>query len=291
VRFAFYPGCSLESSAKEYKESTLLAAESLGLELEEIPDWICCGSTPAHMSDELLGIALPAYSLLLAKQMDTDGVLVTCASCYSRLKAANHAILNDGTMKKKVAEALGEEYDGGVPVRHMLELTSDAIAQPGFDEKITRKLSGLKVASYYGCLLVRPPEITGFDDPEDPQSLDRLVAALGAEPVDWRYKVECCGAALAFSQVDIVRKLSGEILQDAKDTEADVVIVACPLCHSNLDLRQRNIEKYLGIDLEVPVLYFTQLLGLAFGYSAAELGLGKHEINPVPVLRKRGINI
>ncbi len=291
MRYAFYPGCSLESSAKEYKESTLLVAESLGLSVEEIPDWVCCGSTPAHMSDHLLGIALPSYNLLLARRMGVEGVLVTCASCYSRLKAANHAIVNDASVREQVAEVLGEPYEGDVPVRHLLELVDEAVGQAGFDEKIKQKLTDLKVASYYGCLLVRPPEVTGFDDPEDPQALDRMVTAIGAEPVEWRYKVECCGAALAFSQVDIVRKLSGEILQDAKDSEADVVIVACPLCHSNLDMRQRKIEKYLGVDLEVPVLYFTQLLGLAFGWPASRLGLDKHIINPVPALRKRGVSL
>jgi heterodisulfide reductase subunit B len=288
---AFYPGCSLESSAREYRDSTVLVAESLGLELEEIPDWICCGSTPAHMSDELLSIALPAYSLLLARRMGTEGVLVSCASCYSRLRAANHAVLTDKAKREEVARVLGEPYEGDVPVRHMLELTDQAIQEASFESKIKRRLTGLRVASYYGCLLVRPPDITGFDDPEDPQSLDRLVRAVGAEPVEWRYKVECCGAALAFSNVDIVHKLSGEIIRDAQDAGADVIAVACPLCHSNLDLRQRNIEKFLGVDLEVPILYFTQILGLAFGHSAGELSLGKHVINPVPVLRKRGINI
>jgi heterodisulfide reductase subunit B len=291
VKYAFYPGCSLESSAKEYKASTLVAAQGLGIELEEIPEWICCGSTPAHMSDPLLGIVLPSYSLVLARGMGVDGVLVTCASCYSRLKAANYAIKHDPVKKDQVAEALGEPYEGDVPVYHMLELVDEAVRRPDFGEKVKRSLAGLKVASYYGCLLVRPPEVTGFDDPEDPQSLDRMVKALGAEPVDWRYKVECCGAALAFSQVDIVRKLSGEILQDAKDSGADVVAVACPLCHSNLDMRQRRIEKYLGVDLEVPVLYFTQLLGLAFGKTASDLGLEKHVINPEPVLRRRGLRV
>ena len=288
MRFAFYPGCSLESSAREYRDSTVLAAGSLGIELEEIPDWICCGSTPAHMSDELLSIALPAYSLLLARRMGTEGVLVTCASCYSRLRAANHAVSSDKAKRDQVAEALGEPYEGDVPVYHLLELTDKAIQGAGFEGKIKKRLEGLKVASYYGCLLVRPPEITGFDDAEDPQSLDRLVRAVGAEPVEWRYKVECCGAALAFSHVDIVHKLSGEIIRDAQDAGADVITVACPLCHSNLDLRQRNIEKFLGVDLEIPVLYFTQLLGLAFGHSARELGLSKHVIDPVPVLKKLG---
>lgn len=291
MRYAFYPGCALESSAAEYKESTLLVARSLGLELEEIPEWVCCGSTPAHMCDELLGLALPTYNLLLARKMGTDGVLVTCASCYSRLRAANHFARGDAAKREQIAEAIGETYDGGVPVYHLLELVATMIEEAGFEGKIERRLSGLKVASYYGCLLVRPPEITGFDDPEDPQSLDRMVEATGAEPVQWRFKVECCGAALAFPQVDIVRKLSGEILQDAVDSGADLIVVACPLCQSNLDLRQRKIEKYLGVDLEVPVVYFTQLLGLAFGYSARELGLGKHMIDPVPVLKRRGVAV
>ncbi len=291
MKYAFYPGCSLESSAKEYKASTLLVARSLGIALEEIPGWICCGSTPVHMSDKLLGLALPSHTLLLAKGMNTDGVLVSCASCYSRLKAANHAIAGSESVAQDVAKALGARYDGDVPVYHMLEIVAKAMAEPGFDEKVKRKLKGLKVASYYGCLLVRPPEITGFDDTEDPQSLDRMVAALGAEPVKWRSKVDCCGAALAFTHADVALKLSGEILEDARESGADLVVVACPLCHSNLDLRQRNIEKFLGIDLEVPVLYFTQLLGLALGYSAGALGLGKHIVSPVPVLKKRGIHV
>ena len=291
MKLAFYPGCSLESSAKEYKESTLLVAKTLGIDIQEIPDWICCGSTPAHMYDELVGIALPAHTLLLAREMETEGVLVSCASCYNRLKAANYAVRSSDSKRKDLARALGQAYEGEVPVYHMAEIIARAVEESGFDSKVKRRLDGLRVASYYGCLLVRPEKITGFDDREDPQSLDRMVLKLGAEPVTWRYKVECCGASLAFSQPEIVLKLSGEILQDAKDSDADIVVVACPLCHSNLDLRQRDMEKFLGVDLELPVLYFTQLLGLAFGYSAAELGLSKHVINPVPVLKRRGIHV
>lgn len=291
MRYAFYPGCSLESSAKEYRASTVLVARSLGIELEEIPGWICCGSTPGHMSDKLVGIALPAHTLAAAAKMGTEGVLVSCASCYSRLRAANHAVRASEAVANQVALALGERYAGDVPVYHMLEIVAKAAEAPGFEEKIKRRLKGLKVASYYGCLLVRPPDITGFDDQEDPQSLDRVVAALGAEPIAWRHKVECCGAALAFTHADVALKLSGEILEDAKSSGADAVVVACPLCQSNLDLRQRNIERFLGIDLEVPVIYFTQLVGLAFGYSAGQLGLGKHMVNPVPLLKRRGIHV
>jgi len=291
VKLALYPGCSLESTAKEYLDSTIAVAKALGIELEEIPDWICCGSTPAHMADELLSISLPAYNLQIAKQMDTEGVTVACASCYSRLRAANHAVTTDPEKREKVGKVLGEDYGGEVPVSHLLEPIGEIIKQPDFESRIRQKLSGLKVASYYGCLLVRPPGITGFDDTEDPQSMDRVVKAVGAEPVDWRFKVECCGAALAFARPEIVEKLSGQILEDAKDSGADIVLVACPLCHSNLDLRQCDIEKFLGVDLEIPVLYFTQLLGLALGLSCKELGLNKHTINPVPILKKRGITV
>ena len=291
MKFAFYPGCSLESSAKEYRASTELVARALGIEIEEIPGWVCCGSTPAHMSDRILSIALPAHTLALAGRMNTEGVLVSCASCYGRLKAANHALKTDAEVRRRVAQAIGTPYAGEVPVHHMLEVVSRVAAEPGFDEKIKRKLKGVKVASYYGCLLVRPPEITGFDDPENPEVMDRLVSALGGEPVKWRSKVECCGAALAFTNSDVVLKLSGEILEDAKESGADLVAVACPLCQSNLDLRQGNVEKFLGVDLEVPVLYFTQLVGLALGFSAGALGLGKHIINPVPMLKRRGIHV
>jgi heterodisulfide reductase subunit B len=290
MRYAFYPGCSLESSASEYKASTLLVARALGLEIEEIPDWICCGSTPAHMTDELLGTALPAHNLLLAKGMGADAVLAACASCYNRLKAANGAA-GDPDRRPLLEEALGESYAGDMPVLHALEPMLEAMEKPEFASRLKRPLAGLRVASYYGCLLVRPPEVTGFDDPEDPRSLDRVVETVGAEPVDWRYKVECCGATLAFGQVDVVRKLAGDILEDAKESGADIVLAACPLCHSNLDLRQRAVERFLGVDLELPVLYFTQLVGLALGLSGRRLGLEKHSINPAGAFKRRGIEV
>jgi len=291
VRYAFYPGCSLDSSAKEYRESTEIVARDLGIEMEEIPEWICCGSTPAHMASKLLSVTLPAYNLVRARAMGVDGVIVPCASCYSRLKTANYRIKQSDDIKDKVKRALGEPYEGDVPVYHVLEVLAMALDEGRLEGKLQANLDGLKVAGYYGCLLVRPPEITGFDDAEDPQFLDRVTRAIGAEPVEWRHKVECCGAALAFTQADVVLKLSGEILEDAQYSGAHVVSVACPLCHSNLDLRQRDIEKYTGVNLEIPVLYVTELLGLALGHSAGELGLKKHSINPIPVLKKAGVKV
>jgi heterodisulfide reductase subunit B len=291
VKLAFFPGCSLESSASEYKASTLSVARRLGLDMTEIPDWICCGATAAHMVDGLLAVSLPAYDLLRAKQMGADAVVASCAACYSRMRSANHELRQNPELVKKVAEVLGEPYEGDMDVRHFVEIVSEATTRPDFAGKISAPLGGLRIASYYGCLLVRPADITGFDDREDPRMLDRIVELVGAEPVEWRYKVECCGASLAFSRPDIADKMSGDILQDAKDAGADIVMVACPLCHSNLDMRQRDVEKYIGIDLEVPVLYFTQVLGLALGVSPRKLGISKHMIDPLPVLRKHGVKV
>jgi heterodisulfide reductase subunit B len=291
VKLAFYPGCALESSAKEYKESTLLVARSLGLDMKEIPDWICCGATAAHMSDDVLAVALPAYDLVRARGMGADTVVASCAACYSRMRSANYELKRDPGMVAKVAEVLGERYEGDVDVRHFLEIVNKVAESGNLEAKIKAPLEGLRIASYYGCLLVRPAEVTGFDDREDPRMMDRLAARMGAEPLDWRYKVECCGASLAFSRPDVADKLSGDILQDAKHAGADLVMVACPLCHSNLDLRQGDVEKRIGADLEIPVLYFTQVLGLALGHTARDLGINKHMINPLPLLKKRGIKV
>ena len=289
MKLAFYPGCSLESSAKEYKESTLLVARLMGLDMKEIPGWICCGATAAHMSNEMLAVALPAYDLLEAKRMGVDAVVASCAACYSRMRSANHELRRDPALVDRVEEVLGERYEGDMEVKHFIEVVSEVAVREDLKARVEAPLEGVKIASYYGCLLVRPAEVTGFDDREDPRMLDRLVEMVGAEPVEWRYKVECCGASLAFSRPDVSDKMSGDILQDAKDAGADLVMVACPLCHSNLDLRQCDIEKRIGADLEIPILYFTQVLGLALGVSARSLGIHKHMIDPRPVLKKRGL--
>jgi heterodisulfide reductase subunit B len=208
VKLAFYPGCALESSAREYKDSTLVVARLVGLDMEEIPDWICCGATAAHMSDEVLAVALPAYDLLRAKRMGADTVVVSCAACYSRMRSANYELGRDPLMVDKVARVLGEPYEGDVEVKHFIEVISGIMEEPRFKAAVKQPLEGLRIASYYGCLLVRPEKVTGFDDREDPQTLDRLAAILGAEPVEWRYKVECCGASLAFSRPEISDKMS-----------------------------------------------------------------------------------
>jgi heterodisulfide reductase subunit B len=286
MSYVFYPGCSLESTAKSYHVSTKAVARALGLDLPELPDWICCGSTAAHQSNPLLSLALPAKNLLAASGKT---MAVCCAACYSRLKVANDRIANDPGARSQVADALGSDYDGSTPVKHLLEILRDEVGLDEIARRVPKPLTGLRVAAYYGCLLLRPPDIMRFDDPENPTLLDNVLAAAGAEPLQWPHKTECCGASYSITKVEIVQRLSYDILAMARDSGADCVAAACPLCQLNLDMRQREIEVRFGDRLGLPVLYFTQLLGLALGLKPNELGLGSLIVDPMPLLAKRGV--
>ena len=279
MKYLFFPGCSLESTARDLHESTLAVAEALGIELEEMPDWTCCGSTPAHATDALLAAALPARNLAIAEEMGRD-VVVCCAACYGRLAAANLALANDGKLRADVATAIGREYKGGVRVRHLLQVLKEDIGLAGIRDRTIRNLSGLKVACYYGCLLTRPKELSILDDPENPQLMEELLAAAGAMPIEWPYKTECCGASFSITRIDTVKRMSGDILRMAKRSDADCIAVACPLCQNNLDLRQSDIERSAAERIGLPVFYFTQLLGRALGLSDEALGIGKLMTDP-----------
>lgn len=275
MRYAYYPGCSLEASAKDYDISARAACTALGIALEEIPGWICCGASSAHMTSELLALALPVKNLVLAQQQGLD-IAVCCAACYSRLMVANHAMsAGDDWRVEATDQLVGSAYRGEVKVKHLLEIIIQDLGLDAIEGKVTQGLKGLKVASYYGCLLVRPPDIVHFDDPENPTTMDQLAAALGAEPVPWPYKTECCGGSLSLTRTDVILKLARDILQMAVDEGAECLMVACPLCQANLDMRQAQINKRYGTDFHVPVIYFTQLMGLAMGIRPDELGLGK----------------
>jgi heterodisulfide reductase subunit B len=286
MSYVFFPGCSLESTARDYALSARAVADALGLALPEIPGWTCCGSTPAHQSNELLSLALPARNLRAA---GGHTVAVCCAACYGRLKTANHRLGNDPKARAAVADALGGTYDGSTPVKHLIEVLVREIGLPKVAARVSRPLRGLRVAAYYGCLLVRPPEITQFDDPENPRLLDDLLAVAGAEPVEWPHKTECCGGSYSITDVGIVQKLSREILAMARDAGADCIATACGMCQLNLDLRQGDIEKAYGTEFRLPVFYFTQLLGLAFGLGPRELGLRSLVVDPMGLLAEKGI--
>lgn len=286
MKYAYYPGCSAESSARDQHLSSLAVARALGLTFVEIPGWSCCGSTPGHQTDRTLAASLSAANLVLAGDMGLD-IVVNCAACFSRLKTANHEVRNHPGMRKKVAEAVGRDYDGSVRVRHLMEILLEDYGPERLAAALRHSLQGLKVACYYGCLLVRPHEVTGFDDPENPTAMDRLVTAMGGESLDWPGKVECCGNSLSLTtRSDLVVNLTDPIIGMAKAAGADCIAVACPLCQVNLDLRQTDIHKQTGRRYDMPILYITQLLGLCLGVSPAGLGLEKLVVSPSAIANR-----
>jgi heterodisulfide reductase subunit B2 len=286
MSYLFYPGCSLEGTAGDFHASTKAVIKAFGLDMPEVPDWTCCGSTSAHQTDPLLALALPAKNLLAARG---NTVAVCCAACYSRLKTANHEISKNAESRKNVAAVLGADYEGQTPVLHLLEILARDIGPEAITRAVRRPLRGLRVVSYYGCLLTRPPDVTTFDDPENPTLMDRVLEAAGAEVVDWPHKTECCGAGYSITDVSIVKKLTREILAMAKAAGADCIATACPLCQLNLDMRQGDIEHDGGEHFGLPVFYFTQLLGLALGLSPKSLALKSLVVSPKALLTARGI--
>ena len=274
MTLGFYPGCSLKGSSREYAESVLTIAKAFDINMKEISDWNCCGATAAHNMNRELSVSLPARILSLAEKQGFNEIVVPCAACYSRLTVTKHELLKDPGLKKTVIEANGLEYNGTVEVLNIIQMLNKYVT-PNLEARIVKPFNH-KVACYYGCYLVRPHEILNFDREEDPQSMDELMLKAGATPVDWAFKTECCGAGLSVSRTSSVGRLSGRIIGDAKDRGAEVMIVACPMCHSNLDMRRSSINTYLGEKVEIPVLYITQALGIAAGLDRKALGLQRH---------------
>ncbi|HBG04877.1 MAG: hypothetical protein A2075_01885 [Geobacteraceae bacterium GWC2_58_44] len=288
TRYAFFPGCSLESTGWDLDRSTRAICRALGIELVDIPDWVCCGSTPAHTSNATLSVALPVMNLLKARELGLP-VLTACASCYARLRTANDTVQDDPEERARAERVTGKPYHGGVVVRHLLDVLVNDLGVDAVRAKVRRPLTGMKVACYYGCLLTRPPRIVAFDDAEHPSCMEELVTAIGAEPVQWPFQTECCGASLAITRAEIVNRLSHRLLSMARLAGADCLSVACPLCESNLDLRQADAAKAHGPIPDTPVLYITQLLGLALGLSNAELGLDALTVSAEPMLAASGV--
>ena len=274
MRVGFYPGCSLNGTSRDYNESVKVLAKAMELDLVELKDWNCCGATAAHSMSKELSLALPTRVLALAEQQGLEEIVVPCASCYNRLSVTQYELKNDEQLRTTVLEAVGMPYTGNVKILNVLQMIQKYMldALPG---KIVHPFAH-SVACYYGCLLVRPQKVLNFDRLEDPQSMDRVMALIGATPIDWAYKTECCGAGLSVSRTDLVGRLSGNILKDADDRGAEAVIVACPMCHSNLDMRRNAINHYLEKTVQIPVLYITQAIGLAIGLSPKELGIQRH---------------
>ncbi len=278
MKVGYYPGCSLTGTGKEYDMSLRKILSQLDVQVEEINDWCCCGATSAHATNHLLSVALPARNLVLTQKQNLNELLAPCAACYNRLVSAKSEISNNTDLKKKVEFVLEEEFTSQTEVINIIQLFQK-IGKEKILSCVKVNLKDVKVACYYGCLLVRPNDITKFDDAEQPNLMENIVSAIGAEVVKWSYKTECCGGAHSIAHKEIVTYLSKNILDDAKLNGADVMVVACPMCHSNLDMRQRSIKKEFSNHEEIPILYLSELIGIAMGLSSKQLGLGLHFID------------
>lgn len=277
--YIYYPGCSLKGGSRHYEESLLPVLKAIGMELAEMEDWNCCGATAYFSVDDTTAVAICGRNLSLAEQSNKD-ILAPCAGCYLTLKKSNDFLSSGREKARKILNGLrnsGCEYHGTVGVKHPLEVLTNDIGLEKIRDKVKRKLSGLKVACYYGCQLVRP--YTDFDDPDYPMSMDNLMEALGAEPVEYSAKTRCCGGSLTGTIEEVGLRLNYILLKEAKRKEADIVVTLCPLCQFNLEITQDKMIKRYKEDVRMPVLYFTQLMGLAFGIPKKELGFSRSIIS------------
>jgi len=281
LKYGYYPGCSLEATAKEYNESVKASAELLNVDLVELEDWNCCGASSGHCTNPELSLALPARNLAKAEKQGLD-LAVACAACFLRFKQTNHDLRADDALRQKIEKIIDTPYQAKTDVRHVLDIFVREVGLEEIERRVKKPLKGLKLAAYYGCYLVRPPNITQFDDPENPMIMDNLLTTLGAEPVEWTHKVDCCGGNLLLSRIDVVIKLCNDICNAAKEAGAAAIVTACPLCQANLELRQT---------VGVPTFYFSELLAMALGTDTAKLNSWWkcHIYNPRPVLKAQNL--
>jgi len=285
MKYAYYPGCSLHSTGIEYDISSKLVAKRMGIELKEIPDWNCCGASAAHTTNHMLGLALPARNLAIAEKEGLD-VLAPCAACYNRMKTTELAVKASEQTKQKIANITEMDYQGNIGVKTALEVFVKDAGLEAVKALATKTLGGMKVAAYYGCLLVRPHDV-GIDDMENPMLMDDMVTALGGEAVQWPFKTECCGASLPTAKGKVGLKLVYDILSMAQSVGAEAIVTACPLCFVNLDMRQSDLNKKVsGSSFKIPIFYFTELMAIAFGEKPASAGAGKHFVNTSEILAK-----
>lgn len=286
--YIYYPGCSLKGNSKHYEESVLPVFKEVGLPLEELDDWNCCGATAYFSVDDGMAAAICGRNLSLAEKAGKD-IIAPCAGCYLTLKKSNKFLAGGSEKAEKIHVALekaGLNYTGKVEVKHPLEVLTQEEILDKIRAKVTRPLKGLRVACYYGCQLVRP--YTDFDDPDYPISLDRLMAATGALPVDFSGKTRCCGGSLTGTIEEVGLRLNYILLREAKRKGADVISTICPLCQFNLEILQDKMVKKYKEDVRMPILYFSQLLGLAMGLSKEDLGFSRSIIDLKPMWEKIG---
>lgn len=275
--YSYYPGCSLHATGKEFHLSTEAVFAALGAPLRELDDWNCCGASSAHAVSPALTLALPARNLALAQRVGRD-VVMPCAACFNRHRAADLALRTDEAKRAELERAVGFTFEGAVQVRALLDVVVNDIGLDRVRARVRCPLEGLRVVAYYGCLLVRPPDVTAFDDPEHPMTMDRILEALGADARPYAYATECCGGALSLTAPKSAARMVDRLVSRVREAGAAAMAVSCPLCQINLEMRQSGGEK-------MPIFYITELMGLAFGLPEAEKWWKMHLIDPRPILR------
>jgi len=279
LQFAYYPGCTSHSTSIEYSLSSEAVLSALGVELLEIEDWNCCGAAAAHSLSRLLSLCLPARNIAKTQEKDLP-LVVPCAGCFNNLKTAETALRSKDEVARRIEEIVGFTYQNRTEILALIDVVVNHVGLEKVRKRVVKPLAGLRVASYYGCALVRNPNITQLDDPENPLYMDHVVEALGASPVEWSFKTECCGADLALTHGDTVVEMVNRIVQMAREAEADCIACSCGLCQANLEMRQKAEGQGL------PVFYFTELMGLAMDLKAEGTWWKKHMVDPTPPLRR-----
>ena len=275
LRIGYYPGCALHGSSNDYERSVKACLGAMGAELAELNDWICCGATAAHSVNHKLSTALPARNLGIAERDGLAELLAPCPMCSMELMKASAAIRENDAVRAEMSEIVELPVTGSTRVLNLIQVFQ-TVGADALKAAVKRALPDLRAACYYGCLLTRPPELLRFDDPEQPTSMETILKAVGVETVDWNSRTECCGAGMTMANPSTVIDLSGKILANAKSHGATCVVVACPMCHVNLDMKQGDIERARGETIGLPVYYLSDVVGLALGLSEAALGVDKH---------------
>ncbi|MBE3071197.1 MAG: CoB--CoM heterodisulfide reductase iron-sulfur subunit B family protein [Planctomycetes bacterium] len=283
--YGYYPGCSDHGSGRELGQSIHALANLVGVELTEVDDWNCCGATAAHNLNHDLAVALPYRVLALAEAQGMPEILAPCAACFSRLKGTNVRVKRSPELAAKMQEITGLEYKGTVVIRSVIEFINVLLAE-GLKDKLTTPLGGMKVAAYYGCLLSRGEDIIE-DDAENPSAMTAALKAAGCEIVPWNFATECCGGGFSMSMTDAVVDLSNAILSDATAAGAEAIVTGCPMCHSNLDMRQLTINARGMGPYHIPVMYLSEVVGLAAGLDPKVLGLDRHFVDAMRVAERK----
>ena len=284
MEVSYYPGCSLHGMAAEYDDSVRSVCRALGIGLVELADWNCCGASSAHFIDDDLAIRLPARNMAIAEREGRE-LLVPCSACFHRLKHA------DKELRKDSARWISQPYEGAAEVFHINDFFDRPELLGVVKRKVTRPLTGLAGVAYYGCLSQRPPKVTDCRSPENPLSMDNVMRVIGMEARPWSYKTDCCGASLPLTRPDVVRKLCGDLFEAAVEAGAECLVTACPLCQSNLDTMQAEVEAERGTRYALPVFYLTELMAVALGDDDGESAgwWKRHFVEPTALLESKGL--